>query len=351
MRMLAGFALLLTSSAGLAATPTAPWALPMKAVAVQRELSFTSGTAKLSGTLYRPAGNAKVPVVIVLHGAQAPSRDEHLYDHLKAMLPPLGMAVFVYDRRGTGKSSAGDRNVHDFDVLADDGIAAFHMLAAETGIDAARIGFWGLSQGGWLTLLAAAKEPKAAFAISISAPMATADVQMNFAVANIMRIKGYPQTDIDEAVAARTAVDDYARGKRDRASAEAADKAAQAKPWYKLIYLKGNIDDPAWPQQIGSDPLVSLDRSRVPTLMIYGQADPWVPVGPSIAAIERTAARHPNVTMRVVAGADHSMMLGVDPAHQIDPAFFPDAAPDAPEYFGLMTSWLTARKIATPPVR
>ena len=40
-------------------------------------------------------------------------------------------------------------------------------------IDASRIGYWGLSQGGWLAASAAQRDPKAAFAISVSAPLVT----------------------------------------------------------------------------------------------------------------------------------------------------------------------------------
>ena len=39
--------------------------------------------------------------------------------------------------------------------------------------------------------------------------MVTPDVQMNFAIAKILRIKGYSQADIDLAVAARTAADEF----------------------------------------------------------------------------------------------------------------------------------------------
>jgi hypothetical protein len=42
--------------------------------------------------------------------------------------------------------------------------------------------------------------------------MTTPDVQMNFAVSNILHIDGYGQADVEQAVSARRAVDDYLRG-------------------------------------------------------------------------------------------------------------------------------------------
>ena len=118
---------------------------------------------------------------------------------------------------------------------------------------------------------------------------------------------------------------------------------ARAKPWWKLIYLEGNIDDPSWPAQMASDPLAALDRSKVPTLMLYGQGDPWVPVGLSVERLDATAARHPNVTLRVIDGADHEMALGIDPKAQVDITSIVEEAPNAPAYFATLAAWMAAR--------
>jgi len=325
---------------------TAPWAVPPQIMIAKQEMRFTSAGATLSGTLYYPKGQRRLATAIVLHAAAVPSRDAPLYSHLKEMLPPLGVAVFVFDRRGTGRSGGGAHGKEDFDVLSNDATAAFRMLSKDPRIDPRRIGFWGLSQGGWLTLLAAKKEPRAAFAIAVSAPMEPADVQMNFATANILSIKGYPKSVVDQAIAARRAVDAYVRGKADRASAEAALHSVEQQPWFKLIYLEGNIDDPDWRQQISSDPMHSVDGTRVPTLLVYGQDDMWIPVGDTVRLLAATSARHPNITTRVIAGATHEMMLGTAPKDEMDPALLPSFAPDAPEYLALIGAWLAQRGIA-----
>ena len=65
-------------------------------------------------------------------------------------------------------------------------------------IDPTKIGFGGLSQGGWLAVLAAGRSLDAAFAISVSAPLVTADEQMQFATSNLLAIRGYSQQDIQE---------------------------------------------------------------------------------------------------------------------------------------------------------
>ena len=332
-------ALLIPASPSMALAQ-APWSVPSDLPVEQRTIVFENRGAKLSGTLHLPGGERPRGAVIALHGAQVPLRSDPLYRHLIEIVPRLGLALFIYDRRGSGESTSGGAAPGNFDLLAEDAVAAFAKLRREPGLDPDRIGFWGLSQGGWLTMLAAAKEQRAAFAVAVSAPMAAADVQMNFAVANILRIRSQPQSVIDRAVRARTAVDDYARGRRSRSEAEAAEADVADEPWYNQLWLKGNIDDPEWPRQIGADPLRSLKRSRVPTLIIFGQSDPWVPVGVSLAALRSNAAGLPQVTVRVVDGADHAMMLGVPPLQQVDTGFATRAAPNAPAYFALLGAWL-----------
>lgn len=329
-------------------TISAAWSAPTTPSVASVEKKFSNGSVELSGTLYTPDAAHKVPAFVVFHDASVPSQDAALYRHLIQMMPPLGVAVFVFDRRGSGKSGGSAAN-GDFDLLADDGIAARRMLALDPRIDPTRIGFWGLSQGGWLSLLAAARSPETAFAISISAPMTTPDVQMNFAVANILRIKGYSQGDIDVAIAARKAVDDFARGQLDRAAAQKKLDEAIAKPWFDLIYMKKTLldsDKSGKAKEMRLDPLKTLDSVKAPTLVIFGSADPWVPVKLSTDALRASATQHPNIIVAVVAGADHHMMLSAPLLTQIDTAAFAAQAPDSPEYFGLIAWWLTRQGLA-----
>lgn len=326
------------------------WAARATVEPVANEIRFrASDGVVLAGSLYLPRNVTRAPLVIVFHGASSPSRDERLYAHLKQMLPSLGMAVFTYDRRGTGES-AGEAKGNAYDRLADDGIAAARMLARDPRIDPHRIGFWGLSQGGWLSLLAAARWAPTAFAVSVSAPMVTPDVQMNFAVANILRIKGYSEEDVRLALSARTAVDDFERSRLSRARAQQRLDAVVEKPWFPLIYMDktfSNPDQSGWAKEIRHDPLASLGSLRAKALILYGSRDPWVPVAVSVGRLKPFIASHRSITTAVVAGADHAMMTDVAPEHQIDPEFFPRQAPNSPEYFARLAAWLQANVIET----
>jgi hypothetical protein len=127
------------------------------------------------------------------------------------------------------------------------------------------------------------------------------------------------------------------------ADAGAAEAAVRGEAWYDRLWLKGNIDDPEWKRQIEADPLRTLAGSRVPTLILFGQSDPWVPVAPSLAALRTRASEFRQASVRVIDGADHAMMLGVSPADQLDTRFATQAAPDATAYFAMLGAWLYAR--------
>lgn len=327
----------------VAQTMPPPWSAPPSTIDISEERQFRNGEVQLSGTLHLPKGPGPFPTVIVLHSASSATRDLPLYRHLKDLLPAIGYAVFIYDRRGSGKSG-GTRTGTDFDTLADDGMAALRMLAADKRIDARRIGFWGLSQGGWLSVLAASRSSQTAFAISISAPLTTPDVQMNFAVGNILQVRGFSKEDINDAIRTRTAVDDFMRGKKDRATVEKLLAEAVTKPWFRHSYISPMLADPArsqWAKEIRLDPVRTLNQVRCPLLILYGAEDPWVPAKRSAELLKAIAGSKANLTYAVIAGANHEMATKVAPKDELDPANATAFAPDAPAYFGMLASWLS----------
>ena len=322
-----------------------PWIAPASTAVVQEEKTFRSSGVDLSGTLYLPKDGRALGAVVVTHSASSDTRDLPLYAHLKTMLPSLGYAVFVYDRRGSGKSG-GDLAASDYALLADDANAAVRMLKSDPRIDAKRVGVWGQSQGGWIALLAASRSPETAFVVSVSAPVVTPDVQMIFSSTNSLRVNGYGQAEIDQMVSTRKAVDAYMRGTGDRETAERLIEAARVEPWFKLTYMGDTVRDrevSRWRREIEHDPMRALEQVRVPTLVIFGAADPVVPVEISVERLKGVAAAHPEMRVVIIGGADHAMMTSLDPKTQMDPARVTEDAPESPEYFGVLAAWLTER--------
>jgi len=347
LSMFAALPMLLAAVPSSAQTAiSAPWSASATTIVISEAKTFDSGDATLSGTLYLPKGGHALAAVVVTHAASSPLQDAVLYTHLKQMLPAMGIAVFTYDRRGYGKSGGTQKN-SGFQLLADDAVAAVKMLEADARIDPKRVGIWGLSQGGWLSLLAASRNPKVRFVVSISAPVVTPDVQMMFLTENAMRVFGYSQPEIDRMRETRKAVDEYMRGTGERATAQRMIDAVKDRPWFPLTYMSTTVGDRAtsgWRKEIEYDPLPTLDRVKVPTLILYGAADPVVPVSTSV---ERIASKlRTNMALRVIAGADHGLALNVDAKTQLDPSKGDQIHPEAPEYFAVLASWLTHQGLA-----
>ncbi|MGA8575913.1 MAG: alpha/beta hydrolase [Candidatus Cybelea sp.] len=319
---------------------------------MSQSVVFENAGAVLRGTLYRPAVPGRVPAVVAFHAAEVGAADAALYAHLRQGLPSIGVAVLVYDRRGTGRST-GKLNV-SYETLADDGIAGARAIARLMAIDPNRIGYWGLSQGGWLAVFAAQRDPHAAFAVSVSAPLVTPEVQMEFAMSNRLRVNGYSDADVAAMLAARKAWTGYLHGDLSRASAIAALSKIDTKPWFDLMYLPSAKDLAANPtdssvrKQLDDDPLAALERVRVPVLFVYGGSDPWIPVAATVDRLRPLAQTKSNVEYAVVAGADHDMRFVARETMDVSPAALQRDIPDAPSYFMLLASWLT-RQLSRAP--
>lgn len=133
-------------------------------------------------------------------------------------------------------------------------------------IDAKRVGYWGISQGGWLATFAAIRDRSAAFAVAVSAPLTTPESQMEFADTNHLLALGYSKADVDEMMFARAMWTGYLRSTNSRAQADAAIAKIEKKPWYRYMYMPtvAQIKGPAestWRTQMGDNPI---------------KADPWI---------------------------------------------------------------------------
>jgi pimeloyl-ACP methyl ester carboxylesterase len=313
---------------------------------VSQEVQFSNGQTHLAGTVYLPETGDHLPGVVVLHHAGLATREAALYRHLREGLPALGFAVLVFDRRGSGQSS-GDFASADFETLADDAIAGQRALAKIPRIDQTRIGFWGLSQGGWLAVLAAGRSTNSAFAVSVSAPLVTADEQMQFATSNLLAVRGYSESDVREMLDARKTWIGYLHGKNSRDMAVAALHKSESKPWFGLAYLPNasqvttDPENDASRKKLDADPLAAVLKVKVPLLFLYGDSDPWIPVARSIERLQALSGQLPNIEYAVVVDANHEMMFPVNDKMEVDKDGARKAAPQAPTYFMILGSWLS----------
>lgn len=323
----------------------APWHVASVPGVTQHDVHFANQGARLAGTLYMPETGSNLPAVVIFWGAALPTRQFALYRHLTEGLPAMGVAVLVFDRRGSGASS-GKTHGTDYELLASDGVAAAQFLSKNPRIDSRKIGYWGLSQGGWLAVLAASQDKNAAFAVSVSAPLVTPAEQMDFAVSDLLAVHGYSKADIDQAISVRHAWQGFLRGSVDFDAALKAIQGAGRKPWYGLEFMPDAADfakqpeNKEWKKDMDYDPLRIADDVHAPVLFIYGGADPWIPVARSIERLRTLVKTHPNLEYRVIAGADHTMAIPEKVTMAFDRETLLDEAPTAPAYFMVLASWI-----------
>ena len=233
------------------------------------DLSVDTGKLHLDATLSLSAGPARAGIV-VLHGAEAGSRSHRLYEHLADLLPPRGIAVLRYERRGS--------NV-PLRVQVGDAIAAHRVLRRHV---AGAVGFWGWSQGGWVAALAA---DAADFLVLVAASGVTPAAQMRYGTAEQLRRNGHP--DPSELLRLRAAYEDFQRGGRDRGDVQAVIDRAAEQDWFPLAYVPRHLAEPSWPD-LDFDPAPVFAAVRCPVLAFYGDDDDWTPVEESISAWRHT---------------------------------------------------------------
>jgi pimeloyl-ACP methyl ester carboxylesterase len=269
---------------------------------------------------YSPGGDT---AIVALHGAGEGTKDAPLYAHLHELLPPAGIGVLTFDRRGEGEST-GDASRGRFELQVGDALAVIGAL------DAKRVGLWGISQGGWIGPLAAAASDEVAFLVLIASTGVTPSGQMMYAVERQLRLAGYGDEVVERALELRRRFEDWVHTRAPEPDEQLAAElwAGVDEPWWGQVWLPPTLLDEEsrrlWIEEMDFDPRPSFAQVRVPTLLFYGEADSWTPVDPSVEAWR--AARGDEVEIVVIPDAEHDLTL-------------PDGTL-APEYKHKLVQWL-----------
>src|SRR6266851_1593506 len=262
-----------------------------------------------------PAGPGPHPAIVGLHGASDGSKDFFLFRHLAQILPPRGVAVARFDRRGDDVP---------LDLQVEDVMRVVDQLAARPDIDGERIGLWGFSQGAWVAPLAASRSTKIAFLVLVASTGVTPAEQMLFGTAKHARMAGFGEDAARRIVAARRVVDDFRRGTVARDEAQAAIDGIAEEPWFAHTYLPQGLHGQMVWRDMDFDPEPIFANVRVPTLLFYGEDDEWSPIDVSIGAWERASERAGNRDVLVVRlpGTGHLPTLGgAESIDQISPEY------------------------------
>ena len=267
------------------------------------DLRIRSTHGAVLAAMYSPAGET---AVVAVHGASEGTGCSPAYRHLHELLPPAGIGVVTFDRRGEG-ASTGEISAGRFPVQVKDALAVIDALDVE------RVGVWGLSQGAWVGPLAAVASSSVAFLALVASTGVTPSAQMRYAVACQLRLAGYDESVVAHVLDLRRRFEAWVHapdhGGGDALAAEL--QHASTATWWQQAWLPaellGGEDRRLWIEEMDFDPAPVFAGVGVPTLLFYGAADSWTPVAASVDAWR--AARGDDVEIVVIPGAEHDLTL------------------------------------------
>jgi pimeloyl-ACP methyl ester carboxylesterase len=313
---------------------------------------FQSGGVKLAGRLVMPEGNGKVPVVILIHGSEHDSALD--FYALQRMFPAEGIGAFVFDKRGTG--SSGGVYTQDFNVLANDDIAAVKVARRLAGSRAGRVGYQGGSEAGWVVPLAANRAPVDFAIISFGLAVTVLEEDQE-SVALDMYFHHHSAGDTKKALElARAGERVIETGGKDGYDAfDALRRKYKSEPWYQDVHGdfvwvvlpvdKSQIDALAkqfdFHTPFRYEPMPTLRASTTPQLWVLGGDDLEAPSAETGGRIKSLIAEGKNYTLAVYPGAEHGMT-----EYELDANGKRVSTRFAPGYFRMMADFIRHGRIA-----
>jgi len=319
----------------------------------EEEVTFRSGDVTLAGSVLIPRGGGLHPGVVLVHGSNAQSRNgqRSIYRFHADHFARRGIAVLIYDKRGIGGSGGSS----DDPGLESDALAAVRLLRAHAGVDSARVGLWGLSQGAWLIGQAAALAPAdVAFIVPVGGGALNPHVQEIRRTELQMRADGFLESDIREATALQMLKFRYARRRDNWDVYHAALERARGKAWLPDPYVgpPDSTGSPAWDfwqRGVGSgavEPADYLRRVRCPVLAVDGDLDLYGGSPETLTLLDTYLQRGGNrdVTLDLVPSASHAIYEAKTGA----PSEEPFLERFAPGYLDRVSDWILSRPALKP---
>ncbi|NPC84052.1 alpha/beta hydrolase, partial [Pyxidicoccus fallax] len=338
------------SLTGLGPAPLVLERLPART----EDVTVRNGGVTLAGTLWLPAGTPPRAGVVLLPDADMETR--RALEPYPSFLVHQGLAVLTYDRRGSGGSTGNGRPwVSGMDVLAEDGLAAARLLRERAGLREGAVGLMGFGQGAWAAVHAASRAPElTGFLVLVSGGGGPLWKQEQHRLRNEARRKGLTGPELVELTEFLGVLHDarlYAP-EREEKSLRTLDfhlKRAKRRRWYAVTPQSRHEELPLpgmlelqrllWSNVLSYDPAEDLGRVRGPVLALLGEKDEVTPARPTASALSAALSqadsdvRAGTVTVKVLAGADHRLVLPAD-------AKQPGVETMAEELFPSLEAWL-----------
>ncbi len=307
-------------------------------------MSFTETTAvptivgDLRAGLWVPDGDGPWPGIVLVDGSGDGTFDD--WDSWAARYRDCAAIVLGHDKPGCG--SPGDWTQQTLADRADESLAALAVLRRHPGTAGRPVGFLGVSQGGWVSLLAAAAAAGTPagpdFVITMSGPGVSPARQEVVRITNLLVEGGYSASESAEALAW---IDERTRrllDGDDPAAILAAQQAYADRRWYADVtrYIDTAAVLGFLARIADFDPAPILPRVSCPVFGAFGGADSLVPAGESIEVYARNlnweyGSKH---ALAVFPGANHGLFIAPP-----DPAI-PRTSQLAPGYLAMVAGFV-----------
>jgi pimeloyl-ACP methyl ester carboxylesterase len=281
--------------------------------------SVPTDAGELRAIVYRPDCDGPVPGVVLVDGAGEGTADG--WDRWPRAIAELGAVVLAHDKPGCG-GSPGDWREQSFQDRGRETLAAVDVLRRDPGVDPARVGLLGISQGGWISYIAASLAPEViSQLVSVSGPGVSVVEQERYRIE--CAVNGDPDAMawVDERTQRLLAGEDPE-------SIISTQLTHADRPWFAAA-----CDYYDEPEVLGMaarcydfDPASVLPAIRCRVFAAFGGADTSVPVGRSAAILSSLLPPDPLHALAVFPGADHNLFIAepdpnVDLADQLAPGF------------------------------
>jgi hypothetical protein len=315
------------------------------------DTSFSSLETRLAGRLLEPVeGDDRRPLVVLVHGSERTSALNSPYAYA---LAAQDIAVFVYDKRGTG-ASAGEYT-QNFDLLAADAAAALEKARTMARGRFKRAGFFGGSQGGWVAPLAAtrANADFVAVGFGLVASPIEEDREQMIAEARALKLEA-PAIDLLNELSqatARVLLSNFSSGFEQLTKVR---RELESRPWWAKIrgeysgamarlseedlrrFGRARFDN--LELQWNYDAVGALKRLEAPLLWVLAEDDREAPIETTRAALVQLMREKKGIDVYMFPDADHGMFEYVaNPDGSRTPTRIADG------YLRLLGDWIKER--------
>ncbi len=289
--------------------------------------SVATAAGDLRALVHHPDGDHPLPGVVLVDGAGDGTADG--WGRWPAAIADCGAVVLAHDKPGCG-DSPGDWREQTLQDRAVETLAAVEVLREQPGVDRGRVGLLGISQGGWISYLAASLAPdRISQLVSVSGPGVSPFEQERFRI-------GCATGGDAEALAW---VDERARrisAGEDPVSIISAQRAYADRPWFAAT--SEHYDDPGFlsfvSRNVSFDPAAVLPKVRCRVFAAFGGADTSVPVTRSAAILSQLLPANPRHALAIFPGGDHNLFITERDENT------PLASQLAPGFMAMLDSWL-----------